>query len=148
MADGSVAPILPALEQLERLSAFIPPARIHRHRSFGVLAPNAPLRPALTALASARAEADSERATSSSACKRADGATSEPSPSEEKPRRPAVYSLGNVQCHSDQTPFPDQLRCTHGSASGDRLAALRSGCAGEVSAGLRIEEVQSGRVQP
>jgi len=91
MADGSVALILPALKLLERLSAFIPPARIHRHRSFGVLAPNVPLRPALTALASARAETDSERATSSSACKRADGATSEPAPPEEKPRRPAVY---------------------------------------------------------
>jgi hypothetical protein len=31
MADGSVELILPALELLERLSAFIPPARIHRH---------------------------------------------------------------------------------------------------------------------
>ena len=84
MADGSV-------ELLERLSAFIPPPRIHRHRYFGVLAPNAPLRPAVTALAAERAQADSERATSSSACNGAEGATSEPSPSEEKPRRPAIY---------------------------------------------------------
>jgi hypothetical protein len=91
MADGSAELILPALELLERLSAFIPPPRIHRHRYYGVLAPNAPLRPAVTALASEQAEADSDRAISLSACNGADGATSEPSPSEEKPRRPAAY---------------------------------------------------------
>jgi len=91
MADGTAELILPALELLERLSAFIPPPRIHRHRYFGVLAPNAPLRPAVTALVCAQTQADSDRATSSSACNGADGATSEPSPSDEKPRRPAVY---------------------------------------------------------
>lgn len=93
MADGSVELILPALELLERLSAFIQPPRIHRHRSYGVLAPNAPLRPALPALASEQAQADSERATPSCACNGADGAdgaTREPSPSDGKPRRPAV----------------------------------------------------------
>ena len=69
----------------------VPPPRIHRHRYFGVLAPNAPLRPAVTALASEQAEADSDRATSSSACNGAEGATSDQSPSDQKPRRPAVY---------------------------------------------------------
>jgi hypothetical protein len=38
-------------EALRRLGAFIPPPRVHRHRSHGMLAPNAPLRAALTALA-------------------------------------------------------------------------------------------------
>jgi hypothetical protein len=55
-----------------------------------VLAPNAPLRPAVTALASERAEADSERATCASARNGAEDATSQPSPSDEKPCRAAV----------------------------------------------------------
>ncbi|MEJ2387699.1 MAG: transposase [Chromatiaceae bacterium] len=90
MADGSAELILPALELLERLSAFIPPPRIHRHRYYAVLAPNAPLRPAVTALATEQTQADSEQATSASAGNGAEEAASEPSPSEEKPRRPAV----------------------------------------------------------
>jgi SCO1/SenC family protein len=34
-----------------RLPALVPPPRIHRHRYFGVLAPNSPLRTAVTTLA-------------------------------------------------------------------------------------------------
>jgi hypothetical protein len=45
LADGTAELVVPALELLERLSAFIPPPRIHRHRYFGVLAPNAPRSP-------------------------------------------------------------------------------------------------------
>jgi hypothetical protein len=90
LANGSTELILPALELLGRLSAFIAPPRIHRHRYLGVLAPNAPLRAAVTARASAPAEADAGRATSSSARNVAEGATGDQSPSEEKPRRPAV----------------------------------------------------------
>jgi len=61
LPNGSTELILPALELLGRLSAFIPPPRIHRHRYLGVLAPNAPLRAAVTARASAQAEADADR---------------------------------------------------------------------------------------
>jgi len=39
------------LELLDRLAALVPPPRVHRHRHFGVLAPNSPLRAAVTALA-------------------------------------------------------------------------------------------------
>jgi len=42
---------LTPLELLDRLATLVPPPRIHRHRYFGVLAPNSPLRTALTALA-------------------------------------------------------------------------------------------------
>jgi hypothetical protein len=38
---------------MDRLAALIPPPRRHRHRYYGVLAPNSPLRPAVTALAAA-----------------------------------------------------------------------------------------------
>jgi hypothetical protein len=54
---GSVSLLLPPLELIARLAALIPPPRRHRHRYYGVLAPNAPLRAAVTALAVAKDEA-------------------------------------------------------------------------------------------
>jgi len=48
---GSGPQCLTPLELLDRLAALVPPPRLHRHRYFGVLAPNSPLRPAVTALA-------------------------------------------------------------------------------------------------
>jgi hypothetical protein len=42
---------LTPLELIARIAALVPPPRTHRHRYFGVLAPNSPLRPAVTALA-------------------------------------------------------------------------------------------------
>lgn len=49
--DGQTVLILTPLEFLERLAALIPPPRQHRHHYHGVLAPNSPLRPAVTAYA-------------------------------------------------------------------------------------------------
>ena len=46
---------LTSVELIDRLAALIPPPRVHRHRYHGVLAPNAPLRAAVTALAPAPA---------------------------------------------------------------------------------------------
>ena len=54
--DGSVRLPLTPLELIERLAALIPPPCRHRHRYYGVLAPNAPLRAAVTALAVAEDE--------------------------------------------------------------------------------------------
>jgi len=48
---GNGPQLLTPLELLDRLAALVPPPRIHRHRYFGVLAPNSPLRTAVTALA-------------------------------------------------------------------------------------------------
>ena len=42
---------LTPLELLDRIAALVPPPRTHRHRYCGVLAPNSPLRAAVTALA-------------------------------------------------------------------------------------------------
>jgi len=49
--DGKAALTLTSLEFLDRLAALVPPPRKHRHRYHGVLAPNSPLRPAVTAYA-------------------------------------------------------------------------------------------------
>ena len=48
---GSGPQILTPLELIDRLAALVPPPRVHRHRYYGVLAPNSPLRFAVTALA-------------------------------------------------------------------------------------------------
>ena len=49
---ATVAPVhLTPLELIDRIAALVPPPRTHRHRYFGVLAPNSPLRAAVTALA-------------------------------------------------------------------------------------------------
>ena len=42
---------LTPLRLIERIAALVPPPRTHRHRYFGVLATNSPLRAAVTALA-------------------------------------------------------------------------------------------------
>ena len=46
---------LTPLELIDRIAALVPPPRTHRHRYFGVLAPNSPLRAAVTAMAPAAA---------------------------------------------------------------------------------------------
>ena len=43
--------VLTPLELIDKVAALVPPPRVHRHRYYGVLAPNAALRAAVTALA-------------------------------------------------------------------------------------------------
>lgn len=43
--------VLTPLELLDKIAALIPPPRAHRHRYYGVLAPNSPMRAAVTAMA-------------------------------------------------------------------------------------------------
>jgi hypothetical protein len=49
--DGSSDLVLTPLELIDKIAALVPPPRAHRHRYYGVLAPNASLRAAVTALA-------------------------------------------------------------------------------------------------
>jgi hypothetical protein len=51
MPNGQTQIILTPLELIGRIAALVPPPRQHRHRYYGVLAPNSPLRPSVTALA-------------------------------------------------------------------------------------------------
>ena len=53
----NVSLLLTPMQLLNRLAALIPPPRRHRHRYIGVLAPNSPLRAAVTALAQPDGEA-------------------------------------------------------------------------------------------
>ena len=46
---------LTPLELMDRIAKLVPPPRTHRHRYFGVLAPNSPLRHAVTAMAQSAA---------------------------------------------------------------------------------------------
>ncbi|MFQ5538600.1 MAG: transposase, partial [Gemmatimonadota bacterium] len=48
--DGRTVLILSPVELLQRLAPLVPPPRMHRHRYYGVLAPNAQLRPQVIAL--------------------------------------------------------------------------------------------------
>ena len=49
--DGQDELTLTPLELIDRIAALIPPPRTHRHRYYGVLAPNSPLRSVVTAMA-------------------------------------------------------------------------------------------------
>jgi hypothetical protein len=69
---------LTPLELIDRIAALVPPPRTHRHRYFGVLAPNSPLRAAVTALA-----APPE-------------ATVQPEPADTSQGTPGVVPQGNV----------------------------------------------------
>lgn len=73
--------ILTPLELLDRLAALVPPPRVHRHRYFGVLAPNSPLRAAVTALAEPAATAATAPAPNQA-----------PPAAEPAPRRAARYA--------------------------------------------------------
>jgi len=57
--DGRTEIVLSLLQLLERLVAFVPPPRMHRHRYHGVLAPHAGLRPAVAAIGRSPAETPS-----------------------------------------------------------------------------------------
>jgi hypothetical protein len=43
--------VLTPLELIHRIAQLVPPPRTHRHRYYGVLAPNSPLQAAVTAMA-------------------------------------------------------------------------------------------------
>jgi hypothetical protein len=54
--------ILTPLELINRIAALVPPPRTHRHRYYGALAPNSPLRAAVTALSAPMQQATAQPA--------------------------------------------------------------------------------------
>jgi hypothetical protein len=81
--DGSSELRLTPFELIAKIAALIPPPRIHRHRYFGVLAPNAPLRDQVTALTqpSTSAQKSQESITPSTQSKPSEPDTQQFSPS-------------------------------------------------------------------
>jgi hypothetical protein len=51
LANGQAQLKLTSLELIDKLAALIPPPRVHRHRYYGLLASNSPLRALVTAMA-------------------------------------------------------------------------------------------------
>ncbi len=51
LANGQSQLKLSSLELIDKLAALVPPPRIHRHRYYGVLAPNSPFRASVTVMA-------------------------------------------------------------------------------------------------
>jgi hypothetical protein len=85
--------LLTPLELLERLAALVPPPRVHRHRYYGVLAPHAPLRQAVTAMVTAPGPPAPIR---------------NPLPAQAPPRRAARYAWAHLLSRIYEV-FP--LRC-------------------------------------
>ncbi len=86
---------LTPLELIHRIAALVPPPRAHRHRDFEVLAPNSPLKAAVTALAlaapaqPANAPAEPVTAGEGSPALAAQGSAVAPTPGAVQPKRPA-----------------------------------------------------------
>ena len=86
--------VLTSLELIDRIAALVPPPRTHRHRYFGVLAPNAPLRAAVTAMALAvpnEGAAAQTVAATGAAVTSAGGTVPSAQPPESKTRSPARH---------------------------------------------------------
>ena len=87
---------LTPLELIDRIAALVPPPRTHRHRYFGVLAPNSPLRAAVTAMAAAPAQSTTAQAEPATTSGGADGPAPmgspiAPTPELAPPKRAAHY---------------------------------------------------------
>ena len=88
---------LTPLELIERIAALVPPPRAHRHRYFGVLAPNSPLRTAVTAMALPAA---------------AQPATGQAGPATAGEGTPGVVPLGNTGATQPE-PVPPKRSQAH-----------------------------------
>ena len=84
---------------IERIAALAPPPRTHRHRYFGVLAPNSPLRTAVTAMALPAA---------------AQPATGQAGPATTGEGTPGVVPLGNIgPAQPEPDPVPPKRPSAH-----------------------------------
>ena len=87
------------LELIDRIATLVPPPRTHRHRYFGVLAPNSPLRCAVTAMAlpapaqqaTTQAESTSTGLGTPAPTLLGNAVTPTPAPEPVQPKRPPHY---------------------------------------------------------
>jgi len=123
---------LTPLELIDRIAALMPPPRTHRHRYFGVLAPNSPLRCAVTALAQGAAvQPATAQAEPASTGEGALGVVPQgnavpPTPEPAPPKRSPAHYLWAVLIARIYEVFPalntmrdrvseSDQRCTHGA---------------------------------
>ena len=116
---GRTALRLSALELLDRLAKILPPPRLHRHRYHGVFAPNAPLRPLVTARTQEDNALADQRlgpglplpATPAASCPKAENPT--PQPQDATPSTASrwaallarIYEVFPLICPTCQTPL-------------------------------------------
>ena len=91
---------LTPLELIDRIAALMPPPRTHRHRYFGVLAPNSPLRASVTAMAAparqAAVQAEPATAGAPGVAPTGNALQTQPEPRPEPPKRSAAHYLRAV----------------------------------------------------
>lgn len=91
---------LTPLELIDRIAALVPPPRTHRHRHFGALASNSPLRAAVTAMAAPAVQAATVQAVPTIAWEGAPGVAlsgnAAPLPPEPDPPKRAAHYLWAV----------------------------------------------------
>jgi len=97
---GSVSVLLTPFQLLDRLAALIPPSRQHRHRYYGVFAPNSSLRAAVTALVGVPTSTESAQSTPAP--------TSPPVTAKSEPE---VVDKMTGLCHANQNNQNEALRC-------------------------------------
>jgi hypothetical protein len=107
---GSISLMLTPPELIKRLAALIPPPRRHRHRYYGVLAPNAPLREQVTALAgmpdgTPAADATGSIAATAAPSRSSEGTEEAPGEAEAILRRIARYAWAVLLARIDEV-FP------------------------------------------
>ena len=101
--------VLTPLALIDRIAQLVPPRRIHRHRCYGVLAPNSPLREAVTAMAqspvpacspgAADANTGADVGTSGTAVAPGGaGGTTPPAPPATPKPRPSAHYLWGTTC--------------------------------------------------
>ena len=83
--------VLTPLELIAKIAALIPPPRIHRHRYYGVLAPNSPLRTAVTGLATQGEDAQDSGA---ARARKVPAGVGEPAAPESASRSPGTILVG------------------------------------------------------
>ena len=101
---------LTPLELIDRIAALMPPPRTHRHRSFGVLAPNSPLRASVTAMAApaqqAAVQAEPATAGAPGVAPTGNALQTQSEPRPEPPKRSAAHYLWAVLIARIYEVFP------------------------------------------
>lgn len=104
---------LTPLDLIDRIAALMPP-RTHRHRYFGVLAPNSPLMASVTAMAAPAVQAEPAIAGAPGVAPTGNALQTQPEPRPEPPKRSAAHYLRAVLIPRIDEVFRCCVRCVVG----------------------------------